>query len=97
MGFITRLTVRAIEGYQRHLGPRKGFTCAHSVVHKGVTCSEAVRSLVLQRGALGAVGPTLGRFAACRAAFLALPSLGFAGTDGRGLCCCGGIPIPFKF
>lgn len=28
-GFLVRLVLAAIRGYQRHLSPRKGFTCAY--------------------------------------------------------------------
>ncbi|GGC15315.1 membrane protein insertion efficiency factor YidD [Cellulomonas carbonis] len=81
-----------IRGYQRHLSPRKGFTCAHLVAHGGQSCSAAVRGIVARRGVLRAGVPTALRFLACyRAATL------LAKTDVQGVCCCGGIPIPFRF
>ena len=87
-----RAADRLIASYQRDLSPRKGWRCAHGAVHGGDTCSAAVRSLVAARGLVGGALPSLARFAACyRAAQLAQD----AGV--RGVCCCGGIPIPFRF
>ncbi|GAA4421835.1 membrane protein insertion efficiency factor YidD [Georgenia halophila] len=92
MGAAARATDTAIGLYQRHLSPGKGWTCAHLVAHGGQSCSAAVRRLVATRGVLGALSPTIVRFVACyRAAML------LAQQDVRGVCCCGGIPIPFRF
>ncbi len=81
-----------IRGYQRNLSPRKGWSCAHRVAHGGASCSAAVRDLVAHRGVVRAVVPTAARFVACYQAAALL-----AQTDVRGVCCCGGIPIPFRF
>lgn len=81
-----------IRGYQRHLSSRKGFTCAHLVAHGGTSCSAAVRRIVGRRGLVRGAVPTALRFVACyRAAALLRQS------DVQGVCCCGGIPIPFRF
>lgn len=82
---------RLVVAYQRRLSPHKGFTCAHLVAHGGVSCSAAVRRLLAQRGAVRAVVPTVARFVACAQAASLL-----AQSDVRGVCCCGGIPIPFR-
>ncbi|WP_432496616.1 membrane protein insertion efficiency factor YidD [Kineococcus gypseus] len=80
------------ETYQRRVSPRKGFSCAHRVAHGGDSCSGAVRELVRRRGVLGGAVPSALRFLACyRAASLLMA------TDVRGVCCCGPIPIPFRF
>lgn len=92
---VAALVCRAIGGYQRWISPRKGFRCAHALLHGGSGCSGAVRELVRTRGVLGALPAINARFAACRAAYLALPALGYSGTQLRGVCCCNGIPIPF--
>lgn len=62
------LASAAIRFYQRHLSPRKGFRCAHGVLHEGPGCSEAVRRIILRRGVLGAWPFVKRRFAACKAA-----------------------------
>jgi len=92
MTLAATLADRLIQGYQRHLSPRKGWSCAHLVAHGGQSCSAAVRDLVARRGVTRAVVPTAVRFVACYQAALML-----AQTDVRGVCCCGGIPIPFRF
>jgi len=83
---------RLIATYQRTLSPRKGWSCAHRVAHGDASCSAAVRKLVRQRGVVRSVVPTAVRFVACYRAALLL-----AQTDVSGVCCCGGIPIPFRF
>jgi putative component of membrane protein insertase Oxa1/YidC/SpoIIIJ protein YidD len=83
---------RMIRGYQRHLSPRKGWRCAHAVLTGGTSCSAAVRELLGARGLVRAVAPSAVRFVACyRAAQL------LALTEVSGVCCCGPIPIPFRF
>ena len=88
----SRLVDTVIQGYQRRLSHRKGWSCAHRVAHGGEGCSAAVRDIVASRGLLRGVAPTVLRFVTCYQAALLL-----AETDVRGVCCCGGIPIPFRF
>jgi putative component of membrane protein insertase Oxa1/YidC/SpoIIIJ protein YidD len=78
--------------YQDRLSPHKGWSCAHRVAHGGPSCSAAVREIVAVSGLLRGAVPTAVRFLACyRAAQLLTTS------DVRGVCCCGPIPIPFRF
>lgn len=92
MSSLARAVDVLIEQYQRRLSPRKGYACAHRVAHGGDSCSGAVRDLVRRRGVVRAGVPTALRFVACyRAASLLMP------TDVRGVCCCGPLPIPFRF
>lgn len=92
MTLASAVVDRLIRGYQRNVSPRKGWSCAHRVAHGGASCSAAVRDLVARRGVARAVVPTAARFVACYQAAALL-----AQTDVRGVCCCGGIPIPFRF
>lgn len=92
MTSASRVVEAAIERYQERLSPRKGWSCAHRVAHGGEGCSGAVRDIVVRRGLLRGVVPSALRFVACYRAALML-----AQTDVRGVCCCGGIPIPFRF
>lgn len=92
MGPLSRTAERAICLYQERISPRKGWSCAHRVAHGGESCSQAVRGFVVGHGAVRAAPLTVLRFFACyRAATLLLA------TDVQGVCCCGGIPIPFRF
>ncbi|WP_225755414.1 membrane protein insertion efficiency factor YidD [Actinotalea sp. Marseille-Q4924] len=81
-----------IRGYQRHLSARKGFTCAHLVAHGGTSCSAAVQRILSQRGLLRGAVPTAVRFLACYQAAALLRE-----SNVQGVCCCGGIPVPFRF
>ena len=91
-GAPTRAVDALIGWYQRRLSPRKGYSCAHRVAHGGDSCSGAVRDIVRRRGVLGGVAPSALRFLACyRAVSLLTPQ------QTSGVCCCGGIPIPFRF
>ncbi|PFG38770.1 hemolytic domain-containing protein [Georgenia soli] len=92
MGPLTRVADATIRGYQRYLSPRKGWNCAHLVAHGGRSCSAEVRRIIAARGVLGGAVPTAVRLFACYQAAALL-----ARTDVQGVCCCGGIPIPFRF
>ena len=92
MSPASRVVDAAIQRYQERISPRKGWNCAHLVAHGGRSCSAEVRHIVRRRGVVRGVRPTVLRFLACyQAAGLLMAS------DVRGVCCCGPIPIPFKF
>ena len=94
MSPANRAADAAIRAYQRRLSPRKGWSCAARVVHGGPSCSQAVREIVRSRGLLRGAVPTAARFLLCyRAALAVVP----ADVQGGGVCCCGGIPVPFRF
>lgn len=91
--WATRAADRAIVWYQVRLSPRKGYGCAHRVAHGGDSCSAAVRRTLLERGLAASLLPSVLRFAACyQAVALLTPH-----QRVQGVCCCGGIPIPFRF
>ncbi|MFC4554090.1 membrane protein insertion efficiency factor YidD [Georgenia faecalis] len=92
MSLPSRLVTTLIRVYQRRISPRKGFTCAHLVAHGGRSCSAAVADVVAQVGVARALVPTAARFLACYQAAQLLAS-----TQVQGVCCCGGIPVPFRF
>lgn len=92
MSTVSRWADTAIGWYQVRLSPRKGWGCAHRVAHGGASCSAAVRELVARRGVVRAARPTVLRFLACYQAAQLLATSGVSGV-----CCCGGIPIPFRF
>jgi putative component of membrane protein insertase Oxa1/YidC/SpoIIIJ protein YidD len=62
------LAVAGIRVYQKHISPRKGFSCAHRVRHGGVSCSEFVRRSIVSHGMWAAIPLTRERFAQCKAA-----------------------------
>ena len=94
-GHLPRRAVDAAIGwYQRTLSPRKGYRCAHGVLHGQDTCSAAVRRLVRERGVTRSIVPSMARFVVC---YQAAALLKLVPGEVRGVCCCGPIPIPFRF
>ena len=73
----------AISGYQRYVSPYKGFRCAHCVLHKGRSCSEAVKRLIRKHGLIAAIPHVRGRFAECRAAMATLQVYAQAQAEGK--------------
>lgn len=55
----------AIGLYQRHLSPRKGFCCAHRVLHGGTGCSGYAKAQIRDLGLWRALPLIRARFAAC--------------------------------
>ncbi len=99
----TQLALAGIDGYRRYLSPIKGFRCAHAAFFGGPSCSEAIRAIVELHGVRAGRALIAARFAACRSAHhhlhgAAMRTGWFASGDVRaqGVCCCGGIPIPFR-
>lgn len=71
---VARALIWAINQYQRYVSPRKGFVCAHRVLHGGESCSEAVKRAAVEHGVIGAWGMGRRRSRECRAAARALAS-----------------------
>ncbi|APW59190.1 membrane protein insertion efficiency factor YidD [Paludisphaera borealis] len=65
---LGRFMVVLIRGYQRHLSPRKGYSCAHRVKHGGESCSEFARNIFAHEGWRAGLGSLQARFVACHAA-----------------------------
>jgi hypothetical protein len=64
--------------YQRRLSRWKGFSCAHRVLHGDVSCSHAVKAIVLEQPPEAWGRLTLERFRACRDAARVLRAEGEA-------------------
>ncbi len=69
---MKRICLLLIEFYQRVISPRKGFRCAHHVLHGKQTCSNAVKDLIVEHGILAAWPKIRKRFKACRTAYQTL-------------------------
>ena len=59
------IAIAAITGYQRHLSPHKGFTCAHRRLYGGLSCSEYVKRSIAEQGLRKALFLARQRFKAC--------------------------------
>jgi len=90
---VSKLALGAIWGYQQYLSPRKGWRCAHSVLHGGTGCSGFAKFAIRDHGFWAAIPLIRQRFRDCRDASATLrancvvcnerdPELG-SGEDGR--------------
>lgn len=72
---LTRRSAAAlIGGYQKHISPKKGFSCAYRVLHKSQSCSEFIKRTILERGLIEAIPAAQHRLQACKAANQVLKS-----------------------
>lgn len=65
---LRAIAIASITGYQKHLSPHKGFSCAHRILYGGDSCSQYIKTAVAQRGLSGAIALSQHRFAACKQA-----------------------------
>jgi putative component of membrane protein insertase Oxa1/YidC/SpoIIIJ protein YidD len=63
-----QIAIALIAGYQKHISPQKGFSCAHRLLHGGESCSQYIKRLIAQEGLVEAVRASRQRFQACREA-----------------------------
>ena len=71
-GLAAEIVLGLIGVYQRWVSPRKGFRCAHAVLHGGPGCSGFAKQAIVDHGLWQAIGLTRQRFRDCRAAMLAM-------------------------
>ncbi|WP_020558525.1 membrane protein insertion efficiency factor YidD [Thiofilum flexile] len=69
MSLATPSAIAAIDFYQRFISPYKGFRCAHAVLHRGDSCSQAVKKLIAEHGVWQSRALIRARFMECRVAF----------------------------
>lgn len=60
-----RTALWSIDTYQKHISPKKGFSCPHRLLHGGLSCSDQVRELLLHQDLSNAIGLTKKRFHDC--------------------------------
>lgn len=58
--------------YQRRISPRKGFSCAHRVLHGGIGCSGYAKARIAESGLFAAFPDIRRRFSDCEAAAVTL-------------------------
>jgi putative component of membrane protein insertase Oxa1/YidC/SpoIIIJ protein YidD len=88
--FATQAAIGSIEAYQKHLSPRKGFSCPHRLLEGGESCSEYVKRILTNQDLLTAIQLAPDRFRACHSAAKALQSQQSSGGCIVVPCC---IPI----
>ncbi len=79
---LRRAAAGCIGGYQRHLSPRKGFHCAHRVLHGGESCSQFAKTAILERGIFASLSLARERFRECNSASRTLRERALKTDDG---------------
>jgi len=69
---MSRLSIIAINIYQKYVSPHKGYRCAHHVLHDGGTCSQWMKSSIYEHGLMASVIPFRNRLHECRMASIKL-------------------------
>ena len=67
-------SISIIHGYQRHLSPKKGYSCAHRVLHSGDSCSEYVKKTLSDKSFFEVTLLAKQRFKECSVASMSLKS-----------------------
>lgn len=63
-----QISVAAINSYQKHISPYKGFACAHRLLYGGESCSSYFKRVVAKEGLKVAFVNSRERFQACKQA-----------------------------
>ena len=63
-----KIAIDSIAAYQTYISPRKGFACAHRMLHGGDSCSMYIKRLLGEESLMSAVQMSHQRFKACVAA-----------------------------
>lgn len=66
------LAIASINTYQTHISPRKGFSCAHRMLHGGESCSEHIKTLLGEGNFSSILQQSRQRFKACAEASYSL-------------------------
>jgi len=72
------VSIQLIEGDQKYISPRKGFSCAYRIQQGGESCSQYAKRQIQKRGLLNAIALVGRRFQACKAAGLTLQSRAYS-------------------
>ena len=72
MTAVSHLACRAIDVYQRHVSPHKGFRCAFRVLHGGDSCSSFGKRAIARVGLRQGFRLTWRRLQRCRLAYRVL-------------------------
>lgn len=62
------IAINSIATYQSYISPRKGFACAHRILHGDESCSMYVKRILGEETLMSAIQLSRQRFKACFAA-----------------------------
>jgi putative component of membrane protein insertase Oxa1/YidC/SpoIIIJ protein YidD len=93
---LRSIAISLISSYQRHLSPRKGYSCAHRVVYGGESCSEYIKNALADKSLFETTLLAGQRFKECNTACISSKSRtaesnGSVGFDGDTIQCIVGI------
>jgi putative component of membrane protein insertase Oxa1/YidC/SpoIIIJ protein YidD len=63
--FTKQTAIHSIQLYQRHLSPRKGYSCPHRMLYSEDSCSDHVKNLFIRQDLTSAVQMSVQRFRSC--------------------------------
>jgi len=69
---VDGFAIQAINVYQRHISPHKGYSCSHRILHGGSSCSQYVKLAIAGSGLVEAMSLSKSRFKECRQAAMIL-------------------------
>ena len=72
--FTRRATVNSIQLYQQYISLQKGFSCPHRILYGEGSCSDYVKSLLLDSSLIAVAPMSLKRFRSCAVAAQELQS-----------------------
>lgn len=67
---LRSVTIAIIGVYQRHLSPKKGYSCAHRIVHSGDSCSEYLKNVLADKSLFESTLLARQRFRECNIAYI---------------------------
>jgi putative component of membrane protein insertase Oxa1/YidC/SpoIIIJ protein YidD len=101
---LRSVAIAIIGVYQRHLSPRKGYSCAHRNVHGGDSCSEYVKNVLTDKSLFESTFLARQRLRECNIAYISSKNrvveskdsvMGSVGIDGDFIGCIVGIITAF--
>jgi putative component of membrane protein insertase Oxa1/YidC/SpoIIIJ protein YidD len=70
--FATVVTLTTLGIYKQYIDPHKHGKCSHRLVHGGLSCSDYIRGVVKEHGAIAATPFIKQRYADCRESYFLL-------------------------
>jgi putative component of membrane protein insertase Oxa1/YidC/SpoIIIJ protein YidD len=72
--FASRVAIASLNSYQKHLSPRKGFSCPHRSLYGSESCSDYFKGILMNHDLKTAIQMSPQRFKACKIAAQTLQS-----------------------
>ena len=65
---LSKMSLSAIQFYQKFISPKKGFRCAYGVLNNTHGCSGSVKAIIESKGLINGFSDIKGQFSACKQA-----------------------------